>query len=50
MIRNPRTEKEKVIKDIRNLSILKKEQNDPAIKGIRNIFRLQLNELKEFNM
>ena len=31
MIRNPRTEKEKVIKDIRNLSILKKEQNDKEI-------------------
>ena len=31
---NPRSEEEKTIKDIRNLSRLKKEQNDTAIKDI----------------
>ena len=32
MMKNPRLEEEKVIKDIRNLFRLKKEQNDTAIK------------------
>ena len=38
---NPRSEKEKIIKDIRNHFRLKKEQNDTAIKDIRNLFRLK---------
>ena len=41
MIENPRSEEEKIIKDIRNLCRRKKELNDPAIKDIRNIFRLK---------
>ena len=35
---NPRPEKEKIIKDIRNLFILKKELNYTAIKDIGNLF------------
>ena len=48
MTENPRSEGEKIIKDIRNLFRLKKEQNDTAIKDIRNWFRLKkkLKELK----
>ena len=38
---NPRYEEEKIIKDIRNLFRLKKEQNDTAIKEIMNRFRLK---------
>ena len=38
---NPRSEKEKIIKDMRNLFRLKKEQNDTAIKDTRNLFRLK---------
>ena len=38
---NPRPEKEKIIKDVRNLSRLKKGQNDTAIKDIRNLFGLK---------
>ena len=38
---NPRSEEEKIIKDIRNPFRLKKEQNDTAIKDIRNPFRLK---------
>ena len=38
---NPRSEEEKIIKDIRNLFRLKKELNDTAIKGLRNLFRLK---------
>ena len=41
MMENPRSEEEKIIKDIRNFFKLKKEQNDTAIKNIRNIFRLK---------
>ena len=41
MIENPRFGKEKVIKDIRNLLRLKKEQIGNAIKDIRNRFRLK---------
>ena len=37
---NPRSEEEKIIKDIRNLFRLKKEQNDTAIKDL-NLFRLK---------
>ena len=37
----PRYEEEKIIKDIRNLFRLKKEQNDTAIKKIMNRFRLK---------
>ena len=45
---NPRSEEEKIIKNIRNLFKLKKEQNDTAIKDIKNLFRLKkkLKELK----
>ena len=39
MRRNLRHEEEKIIKDIRNLFRLKKEQNYTAIKDIRNLFR-----------
>ena len=44
---NPRSEEEKLIKNI-NLIRLKKEQNDAAIKVLRNLFRLKrkLKELK----
>ena len=41
---NPK--EEKIIKDIRNLFRLKKEQNHAAIKDIRNLFR-QEKETKE---
>ena len=34
-------EEENIIKDIRNLFRLKKEQNYTAIKDIRNLFRLE---------
>ena len=40
MMKNPRLEEEKVIKDIRNLFRLKKEQNETAIKDIINLFRI----------
>ena len=36
MMENPRSEEEKVIKDIRNLFRLKKEQNDTAVKEKRS--------------
>ena len=38
---NQRSEEEKIIKDIRNLFILKKELNDTEIKNIRNVFRIK---------
>ena len=41
MIKSSSTEKENIIKDIRNLFRLKKELNYTAIKDIRNIFRLE---------
>ena len=41
MIKNRRHEEEKIVKDIRNLFRLKKEQNDTSIKSIRNLFRLK---------
>ena len=41
MVENPRSEEEKIIKDIRNIFRLKKEQNDIAIKDIRDFFRLE---------
>ena len=41
MIEHPRSGKEKVIKDIRNLFRLKKEQIGTAIKDIKNRFRLK---------
>ena len=37
---DPRSEEEKIIKDIRYLFRLKKELNDTEIKDIRNPFRL----------
>ena len=45
---NPRTEEEKIIKDIRKFFKLKKRQNRTAIKDIRNLYRLKkkLKELK----
>ena len=41
MMEIPRYEEEKIIKDVRNLFRLKKEQNDTAIKEIMNRFRLK---------
>ena len=44
MIENPRTEEEKIIKDVKNLfkfEKLKKDTTDTTIKEIRNLFRLQ---------
>ena len=41
MTENPRSAEEKIIKDIRNLFRLKKEQKDTVIEDIRNLFRLQ---------
>ena len=38
---NPRPQEEKIIKDIRNLFRLKKEQNDTPMKDIRNLFRIK---------
>ena len=38
---NPSSEEEKIVKDIRNLVRLKKEQNNTEIKDIRNLFRLK---------
>ena len=48
MIENPRLEEEQIIKGIKNIFRLKKEQNDTEIKDIRNLFRIKkkLNELK----
>ena len=46
MMENPRPAREKLIKDIKNLFRLKKEQNDTAIKDTRNLFRLKI-EIKE---
>ena len=39
MMENPRPEKEKMIKDIRNLFRLKKLLNQTAIKDIRDLLR-----------
>ena len=39
MMRNPRPEEEKIIKDIRNLFRLKTVLNYTAVKHIRNLFR-----------
>ena len=39
MMKNPRPEKEKTIKGIRNFFRLKKEVNYTAIKDTRNLFR-----------
>ena len=36
-----RSKEERIIKDIRNIFRLKKEQNDTEIKNIRNLFRLK---------
>ena len=38
---NLRAEEEKIIKHIINIFRLKKEQNDAAIKGLRNVSRLK---------
>ena len=40
-------EKENMVKPIRNLLGLKKEQNYTAIKDIRNLFKLKKQKLKE---
>ena len=37
---NTRSEKEKIVKDKRNLFRLRKEQNNAAIEDIRNLIRL----------
>ena len=39
MMENPRSEEEKITKDIRNLFRLQKELNYTAFKDIRNLFR-----------
>ena len=41
-------EEENIIKDIRNLFRLKKEQNYTAIKGIKNIFRQETETKAEY--
>ena len=41
MMENLRSKEERIIKDIRNIFRLKKEQNDTEIKDIRNLFRLK---------
>ena len=41
MTENPTTKQEKMIKDIRTLSKLKKEQNYTAIKDIKKLFKLE---------
>ena len=38
-MRFPRSEEEKIIKDIRNLFRLKRELNYTAVKDIRNLFK-----------
>ena len=40
MMENPRPEEEKIIKDIRNLFRLKKEQNNTVVTDIRNELRI----------
>ena len=40
-MKNPRSEEEKIIKNVRNVFRLKKKQNDSAIKYTRNTFRLK---------
>ena len=40
MMENPRSEKENIIKDLRNIFRLKKELNYTANKDIKNLFRL----------
>ena len=40
-MKNPRSEEEKIIRDIGNLFRLKKEQNYSTTKDIRNLFRLK---------
>ena len=40
-------EKENMIKPVRNLLGLRKEQNHTAIKDIRNLFKLKKQKLKE---
>ena len=37
---NTKSEGEKIVKDLKNLFRLKKEQNDTAIKDVINLFRL----------
>ena len=41
MMENPRSEAEKIVKDIRYLFRLKKERNYTAIKDIINLFKLK---------
>ena len=41
MMGNTRSEEEIIIKDIRDLFRLKKEQNDTATKDIRNLFKVK---------
>ena len=48
-MRNPRQEEEKIIKDIRNLFILKKGLNHNSIKDIINLFR-QEKKLKQLKI
>ena len=41
MMENPRSEKQNIIKDLRNIFRLKKELNYIVIKDIENLFRLE---------
>ena len=50
MMKNRRPKEEKIIKDIRNLFRLKKEQNDTGINDIRNPFTIKKTKLKELKI
>ena len=41
MMENPRSDEEKIIKEIRNIFRLKKDSNETEIKYVRNLFRLK---------
>ena len=41
MMENPRSDEEKIIKEIRNIFRLKKADNETKIKYVRNLFRLK---------
>ena len=45
-----RLEEENIIKDIRNLFRLKKEQNYTVIKDTRNLFTLEKKKLKQLKI
>ena len=41
MMENPRSDEEKIIKEIRNIFRLQKDSNETEIKYVRNLFRLK---------